>query len=459
MKNKLSQLERRDFILNGEMMRVILTISTPIAIYNAFNYAYGFLDAMMVSHIGAAQVSSVMYLDQITTAISSIGAGLAAGGSIIIARHYGANNLEGARTSASTLIFISVFIALITIGGIAGFESRLLEMMRTPQELIEAGRGYFRFQVMNLLFLSVNSVYIGIEKAKGNTRDILKLNIMVMFVKLGLTFFFVYLLKSGVAMVALATLIAQGALTVVAVRSFISDSNIFKFSFGEVSVSKRVLLPILTISIPIFLGKFVFSFGKVIVNSMCVVYGGLVVGALGLSNKLTGSITNICVSFEEGLSTIVSQNLGNKSISRVISAFKKTLMVNLTIAVLGSALMAISTNMIVARFAQGNPEFAHYIKVIFFYEKFAIIALSVNSSLLGLLYGLGYTRIAMTLNIIRLFVFRIPSLYFFQKFTNIGFEGIGWAMLISNLFIGITSILVYLFIEKRIAREEGYILT
>ncbi len=455
----MTDLEKRDFILSGDMLKVVLSISAPIALYNAFNYAYGFLDAMIVSTIGAAQVSSVVYLDQITTAISSIGAGLAAGGSIIIARHYGANDLKSARVSASTLIFISVLTAIITICGIAVFESGVLEAMRTPQELIEAGRGYFRFQVINLLFLSVNSVYIGIEKAKGNTRGILKLNLMVMFIKLSLTCFFVYLLKSGVAMVALATLVAQGSLTIVAVRSFLSDSNIFKFSMGEVSISKRVLLPILTISIPIFLGKFVFSFGKVIVNSMCVVYGGLVIGALGLSNKLTGSITNICVSFEEGLSTIVSQNLGNKSVSRAMSAFKKTLMVNLSIAVLGSVLMALSTDMIVARFAQGDPEFAHYIKVIFFYEKFAIIALSVNSSVLGILYGLGYTKVAMTLNIIRLFVFRIPSLYIFQRFTDIGFESIGWAMLISNFLIGITSIVVYLSVRKRIVREECYILT
>ncbi len=455
----MTDLEKRDFILSGDMLKVVLSISAPIALYNAFNYAYGFLDAMIVSTIGAAQVSSVVYLDQITTAISSIGAGLAAGGSIIIARHYGANDLKSARVSASTLIFISVLTAIITICGIAGFESGVVEAMRTPQELIEAGRGYFRFQVINLLFLSVNSVYIGIEKAKGNTRGILKLNLMVMFIKLSLTCFFVYLLKSGVAMVALATLVAQGSLTIVAVRSFLSDSNIFKFSMGEVSISKRVLLPILTISIPIFLGKFVFSFGKVIVNSMCVVYGGLVIGALGLSNKLTGSITNICVSFEEGLSTIVSQNLGNKSVSRAVSAFKKTLMVNLSIAVLGSVLMALSTDMIVARFAQGDPEFAHYIKVIFFYEKFAIIALSVNSSVLGILYGLGYTKVAMTLNIIRLFVFRIPSLYIFQRFTDIGFESIGWAMLISNFLIGITSIVVYLSVRKRIVREECYILT
>ncbi len=455
----MTDLEKRDFILSGDMLKVVLSISAPIALYNAFNYAYGFLDAMIVSTIGAAQVSSVVYLDQITTAISSIGAGLAAGGSIIIARHYGANDLKSARVSASTLIFISVLTAIITICGIAVFDSGVLEAMRTPQELIEAGRGYFRFQVINLLFLSVNSVYIGIEKAKGNTRGILKLNLMVMFIKLSLTCFFVYLLKSGVAMVALATLVAQGSLTIVAVRSFLSDSNIFKFSMGEVSISKRVLLPILTISIPIFLGKFVFSFGKVIVNSMCVVYGGLVIGALGLSNKLTGSITNICVSFEEGLSTIVSQNLGNKSVSRAMSAFKKTLMVNLSIAVLGSVLMALSTDMIVARFAQGDPEFAHYIKVIFFYEKFAIIALSVNSSVLGILYGLGYTKVAMTLNIIRLFVFRIPSLYIFQRFTDIGFESIGWAMLISNFLIGITSIVVYLSVRKRIVREECYILT
>lgn len=84
-----------------------------------------------------------------------------------------------------------------------------------------------------------------------------------------------------------------------------------------------------------FVGKFVFSFGKVAVNSIfgsryleilksqidlsnpmavaaAEASAGLVVGALSVSNNLNGIATTPINSFEEGESTIVSQNLGNK---------------------------------------------------------------------------------------------------------------------------------------------------
>jgi Na+-driven multidrug efflux pump len=68
---------------------------------------------------------------------------------------------------------------------------------------------------------------------------------------------------------------------------------------------------------------------------------------------------------------------------------------------------------------------------------------------MGLLYGFGYTRLSMLLNLLRLFVFRIPPLWYFQHFTNMKTEGLGIAMMISNMMMGISAIVGALFIIQR----------
>ena len=53
-----------------------------------------------------------------------------------------------------------------------------------------------------------------------------------------------------------------------------------------------------------------FAAGKVIVNSMSGVYGGLTVGALGISNNIGGLTTSWHIGFTDGAAPLISQNRG-----------------------------------------------------------------------------------------------------------------------------------------------------
>jgi Na+-driven multidrug efflux pump len=75
---------------------------------------------------------------------------------------------------------------------------------------------------------------------------------------------------------------------------------------------------------------------------------------------------------------------------------------------------------------------------------------------LGVLYGFGKTKMTMILNISRVFVFRIPVLWYLQTFhKEIGAEAAGISMGISNIGIAITSILCLgIFLWRLKAQEE-----
>lgn len=71
----------------------------------------------------------------------------------------------------------------------------------------------------------------------------------------------------------------------------------------------------------------------------------------------------------------------------------------------------------------------------------SILALSVNAAVLGVLYGYGQTKMTMLLNISRVFVFRIPILWYLQTFhKEIGAEAAGISMGISNICIALASV-------------------
>lgn len=455
--------KRRQKILYGNLSVTIIAICAPIFLYNFFNSFYSILDGIIVSKIDSTSVSAVATLSQIQNLLSSLGAGLAAGGGIIVARLFGAGKMDEARKNSNITIMLATIIIAVLLIVTLPLAVPIMRLSGVPDELIAIGTGYFIVQIINLGFVFYNSVFIAMQKAKGNTKIIFILNIGVMIIKLILSYLFVYVFgATDILWVALSTLIGQMIMFIVLLVVMLNKNNIFQIRIKEFKLLKTEVLNILKISLPIFVGKFIFSFGKVSINAMCKEYGVLVVGALGISNNLCGVATNPINSFEEGTSTIVSQNLGNRNISRAFQAFFRSLFMALICGIIGYVLIRfVFQDALISLFNQNKndvnaEEFMRLIKSINKYDTLSIIALAINAAVLGVLYGFGQTKMTMIINISRVFVFRIPVLWYLQTFhKEIGAEAAGMSMGISNICIAITSICFLIYFVFKI-KKHGY---
>jgi Na+-driven multidrug efflux pump len=281
-----------------------------------------------------------------------------------------------------------------------------------------------------------------------------------MIIKLSLSVLFIWVMeKKDIIWVAVATMIGQAVMFTILLLMMLDRNNIFAIRLNEFRLSGSVCKRIFAISFPIFLGKFIFSFGKFSVNGMCKEYGPLVVGALGVSNNMNGLATTPINSFEEGTSTIISQNLGAGNLKRALKTFNYSFIMASALGVIGYILIRfLLQDQIIGLYnqndlAQGAEEFLALIKSIHRYDSLSILALSVNSAVLGVLYGFGQTKLTMILNISRVFVFRIPVLWYLQTFhQEIGAEAAGISMGISNICIAIASmtcLCIFVFKLKR----------
>jgi Na+-driven multidrug efflux pump len=237
-------------------------------------------------------------------------------------------------------------------------------------------------------------------------------------------------------------------------------------------LKKLFVVPILKLSISVFLGKFVMNVGKYIVNLMSnlmysSVTDGLIVGALSVSNNMCGLITSPTNAFEEGESTIVSQNIGNKNIDRTIATFIRTSIIVMTISIVGYILVRfvfldnlvnlfVSTKINDATELEKSQKLVQYIKEVFVYDSLSIPTLGVTACVLGLLYGYGKTFLASILNFSRIGT-RILSILILYN-IGIGYEATGIAMGISNSIIMILSIVCLIIFFSKFKYEKMNIL-
>lgn len=455
IKAELNSRDKRylDMSLNAPMWKVVLYIGTPLALYQGLAAVFTILDTMMASHISKESVSAVAYLAQLNLMLSSVGGGLAVGAGIKISRAYGEGDFLLVRKRVSTLYAISLGVGLLMLAVILPLTDRFLHLAGTPDELIAVGREYFIIQLFVMVVNFLNSVYIAVERARGNAKRIFLLNLAVIAVKLTLTAIFVYGLNSGLNMIAVASLCSELTMFCFAVRYSLIGGSAFSFSPRAVEFSRRVSDPMIRQSLPVIAEKALFAFGKTIVNSMCTVYGALMVGAMGVSNNLGGITTNPQNGYQQGSAAIISQNYGAGKFRRVLDAFYATAAINMLLGALISGLELWQLRFLSGLFDGGSEEFRSMIALVYRYEALGAVPLGFNAAVLALLYGLGKTKLTLVLNFSRVFVFRIPVFWFLQHCTNVGEASVGIVMMVSNVSVAVAAGIAAIVVIRRFKWE------
>ena len=453
--------EFRDFSLTAHPLRLLVTVCGPLAVYQALQQTFKIFDSLMAAHISSDAVSAISVLTQITLMITAIGTGLAVGGSIRISEAYGKGDYDLVKRRTSTLYALAVIISIVLAAVLIPFAVPFLRLLRTPEELIEAGVGYFRVEVLSLIVSFFGTVFIAIERSRGHSRRIMSLNVAVIAVKLGLSALFVYVLDGGVTAIAVATLISQLVLVGYAAVKMPRDEGAFRFSLKSVELKGSVILPIFGLSYPVAAEKMLFAAGKVVVNSMAGAYGKLTAGALGISNNIGGLTTNWHAGMLDGASALISQNRGAGRYRRTLSLFRWLLLIDVAIGAVGLALVMNFLPWLAEIFARSknnfDPEFRDMIVGIHSYEMLGYILLGVNSTTNALMLGYGMAKRTMLLNLARVFLFRIPVLWALETYTPLGAEAVGVTMMVSNILTGIASVIVVIPVIMEIkakAKEE-----
>ncbi len=448
----------REYALSGSPLKVLVYVCGPLALYQALQQILSVLDTLMAAHISAGAVSAIASISQVTAMVTALGSGLAVGGCIRISEAYGQGNYDMVKRRVASLYTIVVAISILMTVILIPFSAGFLRILKTPEELIETGIGYFRIQILCLMLSFFNTVYIAIERSRGHSRRILVLNLVVVGIKLGLSAVFVYVMQGDVVLIAAATLISQAVLTVYAVFTMTHDEGAFRFSLKEAHMRKETLLPIINLSYPVTAEKLLFAAGKVTVNAMSGRYGALTVGALGISNNIGGFTTNWHSGTLDGATALISQNRGAGKYRRTLKLFHWLLLIDVAIGVIGLIAVNAFLPQLAAVFARSkenyDPAFCDMIVAIHRYEMQGYITLGIASAVNALLLGYGHAKLTMIMNVARVFVFRVPVLWYLQKYTQMGHEAAGFTMMVSNVATGVMAVIMGLPVYIKILKKK-----
>jgi putative MATE family efflux protein len=445
----------RDFILNDGMFKVILRIGLPIAFFQGLNNLLRVLDSFMAASIDATAASMVTYFGQMNLIISGLGLGLATGATLKISQMCGKGDYGTVKKQISSLFAFAVLLCLALLVLIIPLATPILRFTNTPEEFITLGRTYFLIEFFSTMLMFLNGIYIALERVQGNTKRILNMNLVAMVIRLSFTAFSVYILREGITFIAISTLLSQGFIFVFGWYNLIGKSKVFTFSLKDVTFKKELLWPMIIISIPVMVERSAFHVGKAVVNTMITGFGPLVVGGLGISNLICGISVAPQTGFQDASISVMAQNLGASQHKRVIDAFKAVLMINMIQATLFFIPLFIFARQITGLFAIGDPIFHDILYAVYVLDVWSLIPLGAYAAVMALLFGLGYTKLTLFLNFCRIFLFRIPVLWYLKNFTDMEAEAAGFVMMFSNIAVSLLGILMGAICIARLCKKHN----
>jgi Na+-driven multidrug efflux pump len=160
----------------------------------------------------------------------------------------------------------------------------------------------------------------------------------------------------------------------------------------------------------------------------------------------------------DGASAMISQNRGAGEYRRTRELFWWLMLVDVMIGLIGFVAVSLWLDELAVVFARSksgfDSTFCQMIVDIHRWEMLGYITLGIHSAVNSLMLGYEMGKSALTLNMARIFVFRIPVLWGLMRWTNMGSEAVGVMMMISNVATGVISLIAMVPVLKKIRRLE-----
>lgn len=437
--------ERKNFILQGSMYKVIITLAAPIMLSNLMQTLYSLIDSIWVSKLGSIQFAAISFVWPVMFLFISIGIGLFIAGTSILSQLIGASKYKEASKYSTQLIAIAVVCAICfsIIGNL--ISPIIISLMGARGELAHYSEIFLRISFLDMPFTFLFFCFNAIMSSQGNTLTPTILSSISITINAILDPILIFTLNMGIAGAPLATLISKAFLASAGIYILYRSNSKIKPNFKKFSFDKDILRKLFRVAIPSAVGQTGSALGFIILNGFIVSYGTTTLAAFGMVNRITSLIMQPAMGIGASLTAIVGQNLGSDQLFRVKEAFIKALKLTITISIVGCILLIWQKQPVVSFFMRSNDDKKVISEAITYliYISFSMPLMGIFSVFQGIFQGSGHTKYSMSMEIGRLWFVRLPMILLFKYFTTVGSTGIWISMSSSNLIVCLYGYFLY----------------
>ena len=229
-------------LTQGNVARVLVAFTVPLVLSGLFQQFFNWVDAFIVGNIvGESALAGIGATSSIYNLFVMVITGFTSGLSVLVAQKAGSGDEEASRGILSTYgVVLTALFLLVAILGMA-FTGPLLSLMDTPDDIITHAQDYLRIIFLGIPFLALYNVFSAVLRGLGDSKAPFRAILVSSVANVVLDLVFVALFGWGTAGAALATVIAQAAMTLFIVVYALVRMPVLRHRLGRGMVSFQAL--------------------------------------------------------------------------------------------------------------------------------------------------------------------------------------------------------------------------
>lgn len=296
---------------NGTIMDKLVSFSLPLMLSGILQLMFNAVDIIVVGQFtGSEALAAVGSTTALIAVFTNLFIGISLGANVLAARFYASGkNKEMSETvhTAIALAFVSGMIMAVV--GLL-FSRLALEIMGTPDNVIDQSTLYMRIYFLGMPFFMLYNYGAAILRAVGDTRRPLLFLVVAGVTNAVLNMILVIVFHLGVAGVAIATIISQLISCILVLRCLYMTDSSYQLRFSRLCMKKFYLVQIFQVGIPAGVQSTVINISNALLQSSVNSFGSTAMAGYTAANNILGflyasvnAVTQACMSF-------TSQNYG-----------------------------------------------------------------------------------------------------------------------------------------------------
>ena len=359
-------------------------------------------------------------------------AALATGGAVVTSQFLGARQPEKARRSTGQLVIMSLGLGVAAMALCLVFSRGLLRLFfgSIAPEVMTAGLLYLRLTALSFPFIALYNAGAAIFRSTGNSKVSMKVSVLMNIINVAGNALCIFVLKMGVAGVAVPTVVSRAVAAVVMVALLKRPGLPMRVERFTLRHDRYVVKNILRFGVPNGLKSSMFQLGKILLLSTVSVLGTASVAANAIGNTIG---TFQCVAGNAlglALVTVVSRCIGAGSYE-LARFYTKKLMKTTYLFMCGDILLIAALMPLIMKMYNVSPEATDYArKIILMHGFFGMLLWPAAFTLPQALRAAGDTRFTMLVSTASMWTIRVGFGILLGRYWGFGVLGIWMAMFI-----------------------------
>ena len=419
------------------MVVALVKFCTPLVLSGILQQLYNWVDAFIVGNvIGEKALAAIGSVSSINSFYVMLITGFTTGLAIYTAQKFGSGQTDDISKILSTFIIITGIAAIVIAVVAITASPYVLAIMDTPQDIFSWAKDYLQIISAGVPFLAVYNLYAATIRSVGDSRAPFLAVLVSSAVNAVLDIVFVAVFGWGVKGAALATVIAQSAMTVFIVIYAVKKHTILNFKIGTEMFHKNLVARSMAFGVPPMLQSCINSFGNMILQGFMNGFGTATVAAITTTYRVDCIVLLPVINLGSGISTLVAQNYGagdKKKAWKVLTAGTGMMII---VSLLLTAVIVLFGGKMIALFGAGEEVVAIGTGFFRSLAQFYVIY-GIAMACRGYVEGLGGVLYSSIIGVVALSARIAASFALKGVFGNMVIayaEGISWTLLMT-LFI------------------------